>query len=122
VPKTRVLLVDMPRLVREMFVRTINSQTDMKVVGQADSPSLMAASVKDTDPEFVIVGLKGAELPVECARFLEARARLRLLGVEAVDGSAFLYELRPDRTRVGEGSITPDGLVGAIRAAARDGD
>lgn len=116
--KTRVLLVDMPRLLRDMIARAIEAQDDMQVVGEAPNPSAIGSAVTETDPEFVIVGLERAELPRDCAAFLSHRARPRLLGIEAVDGRAFLYELRPDRIRLGDGSVTPEELVSALRAAA----
>jgi DNA-binding NarL/FixJ family response regulator len=118
VVKTRVLLVDMPRLLRDMIARAIEAQDDMQVVGEAPNPSAISTAVAATEPEFVIVGLEHAELPRDCSEFLGSRARPRLLGIEAVDGRAFLYELRPDRVRIGEGSVTPDELVSAVRAAA----
>jgi DNA-binding NarL/FixJ family response regulator len=116
--KTRVLLLDMPRLLRDMLARAIDAQPDMWVVGLEGSPSAIERAVHDTAPEFVVVGLDQAELPADCRRFLNSRARPRLLGIEAVDGRAFLYELRPEKERIGETSITPDELVGAIRSAA----
>jgi DNA-binding NarL/FixJ family response regulator len=116
--KTRVLLIDMPRLLREMLAGAIDAQPDMHVVGQESHPSSIERVVRDTDPEFVVVGLAHAELPAEAQLFLRSRATPRLLGIESFDGRAFLYELKPERERVGEASITPDELVSAIRAAA----
>jgi DNA-binding NarL/FixJ family response regulator len=116
--RTRVLLVDMPRLLRDMLARAIDAQPDMWVVGQEQHPASITRAVRDTQPEFVIVGLERAELPVDCQEFLRRRATPLLLGIEAVDGQAFLYELRPERARIGAASITPDELVAAIRAAA----
>lgn len=121
-PKTRVLLLDMPRLLRDMLARAIDAQPDMWVVGQEGHPSAIGRAVQDTAPEFVVVGLEQSELPADCQRFLTSRARPRLLGIEAVDGRAFLYELRPEKERIGEMSITPDELVAAIRAAAARAD
>lgn len=116
--KTRVLLIDMPRVLREMLARAIDAQPDMWVVGQERHPSAIGRAVRDTEAEFVIVGLERAELPRDCQEFLRSRVTPRLLGIEAVDGHAFLYELRPERARIGEASITPDELVAAIRSAA----
>lgn len=116
--KTRVLLLDMSLLLRDMIGRAIECQPDIEVVGTAPHPSAIAGAVEETEPEFVIVGLEHAELPQDCRQFLEGRSWPRLLGIEAVDGRAYLYELRPDRLRIGEGSVTPDELVSAIRNAA----
>ena len=116
--RTRVLLIDMPRLLRDMLARAIDAQPDMYVVGEEGHPSAIKRAVRETDPEFVVVGLEHAELPAECQLFLRKRATPRLLGIEAFDGRAFLYELQPERERIGEASITPDELVSAIRRAA----
>lgn len=115
VSKTRVLLVDMPQLLRDMMSHAIDSQADMGVVGEEPDPAAIAAAVELTRPEFVIVGLDHRELPAGCRDFLDARATPRLLGIEAQDGHAYLYELRPERIAVGSGSATPEGLIAVIR-------
>jgi hypothetical protein len=68
----------------------------------------------------VIVGLADAELPPPAEQFLAEQGRLKVLGVEAQDGTAYLYELRPERAALGE--VSPADVVAAIRrAAARAG-
>ena len=116
--KIRILIVDDHTGVREGIRVVIDAQPDMYVVGEEGHPSAIKRAVRETDPEFVVVGLEHAELPAECQLFLRKRATPRLLGIEAFDGRAFLYELQPERERIGEASITPDELVSAIRRAA----
>jgi DNA-binding NarL/FixJ family response regulator len=113
----RIIVVDMPRLVRDLIERAIVAQPDMKLLGVLDSPREMVAAARVGRPDFVVVGLKDKLLPHECQQLLAEHPAVRLLGVEAVAGEAHLYELRPYREALGE--VSPADIVSAIRGAAR---
>jgi DNA-binding NarL/FixJ family response regulator len=114
-------MIDLPRLLREMIMQAIEREPDMCVVGEMERPDGIGAAVGDSDPDFAIVGLEHDDLPRACSEFLDRRAHVRLLGIEAVDGQAYLYELRPDRVQIGTGSVTPTEVVKAIRVAIKGG-
>jgi hypothetical protein len=116
----RILLVDMPRLVRDMLVGAIERQADMAIVGQRPAVAALGEAVRESDAEFVILGLDDhRRLPPDGGRFLAERSRVRLFGIEAVDGEACLYELKPERVELG--AVTPESVVRAIRRAASRG-
>lgn len=116
-PKTRVLLIDMPRILRDILARVIDAQPDMCVVGQERHPSVFQSAVQESEPEFVVVGLEHGDLPVECQISLESGAKPRLIGVELTDGRVFLYRLQPKPERISETSLMPAGVAAAIRIA-----
>ena len=112
----RVLLVDMPRIPRELIERAVAAEADMLIVGSEPDLDELPAAAAASRPEFVIVGLVDESLPPPAERYLDEHARLKLLGVEAHDGTAFLYVLRPERAPLGE--VSPADVVAAIRKAA----
>jgi hypothetical protein len=115
--ETRVLLVDRPCLVRDMIERAIRDAAGMRLVGVRERIEEPPRSGPGRPPEFVVVGLgDGGSLPPEAEDLLEACARRKVLGIESHDGRAFLYELRPARTALGE--VTPEDVVAAIRAGS----
>jgi DNA-binding NarL/FixJ family response regulator len=115
-PPIRVLLVDMPRLLRDLIEHAIAAQPGLRVVGAEADVDALGRATRETDAEFVIVGLEHGELPSSAQAFLDERTRAKVLGVEAEDGSAVLYELKPRRVPIGR--VTPDELAAAIRDAA----
>ena len=105
----------MPRIVREMLERTIDEQPDMLLVGVAEREQLLA-STRAAEPDFVVVGVEGDDPPDDCRCLLAEQPHLRVLGVEANAGTAYLYELRPSKLPIGE--VAPQEIVTAIREAA----
>ena len=112
----RILLVDMPQLVRDVLVPRIECEDDLRIVGDEPAAAALGEAVRATDPEFVIVGLDDHRLPAGGDRFLAERSRVRLFGIEAADGDACLYELKPERVELG--AVTPESVVREIRRAA----
>jgi DNA-binding NarL/FixJ family response regulator len=112
----RVLLVDMPQLLRDLIEHAIATDPDLDVVGTEPDVEALERAAGETDPEFVIIGLDHGDLPESARAFLEARSRPRMLGLEADEGTAVLYELTPRRVPIG--AVTPEELAGAIRHAA----
>jgi chemotaxis response regulator CheB len=112
----RILLVDMPRLAREMIDAAVAGQPDMCVVETTADPSELVAAARRVRPSFVIVGLERDALPNGCLQLLDEQPKLKVLGIEAEAGRAYLWELRPKRRALGE--IAPADVVEAIRTAA----
>jgi len=118
----RILLAAMPGMMRDIVEMAIRSQPDMVIVGLL---SVVAARDALTDavrrgrPDVVIVGLEADTEPHACEALLYDHPRVRLL--EVIDGgrAATLCELRPHRVPID--NVSPEGLVGAIRAATSVG-
>jgi chemotaxis response regulator CheB len=115
--RLRIIVVDMPRLVRDLIERAIVAQPDMTLLAVLESPRQMVQAARAMRPDFVVIGLKAKALPTECRQLMAEHPTLRLLGIEAVAGEAHLYELRPHREALGE--VSPGDVVSVIRGAAR---
>jgi chemotaxis response regulator CheB len=115
--RLRIIVVDMPRLVRDLIERAIVAQPDMTLLAVLESPRQMVQAARAMRPDFVVIGLKARALPTECRQLMAEHPTLRLLGIEAVAGEAHLYELRPHREALGE--VSPGDVVSVIRGAAR---
>lgn len=120
--RIQILLVDMPRIVEEMIEQAVVAQPDMHVVGAVRDPDALVRAARETQPDFVIFGLPPeAEggFPDGCTELLEEQPRTKALGVAVEASNAYLYELRPERTPLGE--VGPEEIVTAIRGAAAAG-
>src|SRR3989442_9413257 len=102
-------------MLSDIITDIVTSQADMEIVGTLADPAAIAATVAETNADVVVLGLPDADLPAEYAALLNARAQIRLLGVSGDGRRAFLYDLRPYRSALGEGS--PQRLAAAIREA-----
>jgi hypothetical protein len=111
-PSIRVLLVDLPLLLRDLIERALRSE-GIHPVGVAREVSQLAVAIQEADPDYVIVGMVDGGLPVECDGLFRARSRPRVFGVEPEDGSMALFELQPARTPLGQ--VSPSELVAALR-------
>jgi DNA-binding NarL/FixJ family response regulator len=112
VEPSRIVLVDMPRILREIIEQAVGGEPDLELVQARSEPGLRAA-VESSGADFVI---SGADYDfAEVARLLEERPRLRVLAVTGDGREGFLYELRPTRTALGE--VSRQTIVNAIRGA-----
>lgn len=119
--RIQILLVDMPRMLQQIIEQALVAQPDMHVVATVDEADGLVAAARATRPEFVIFGLPVEEeqgFPAACIELLAEQPRTKVLGIEAVAGNAYLYELRPERTPIG--AVAPEDIVSAIRTAAAE--
>ena len=109
--KLKLLLVDDQSLFREALRTLLTLQPDLEIVeGQGGT---LGQAVASSRADFVIAG---ADYDfAEVAQVLDERPRLRVLAVAGHGREAFLYELRPTRTPLGE--VSPRAIVEAIRSA-----
>lgn len=102
----------MPRILREIIEQAVADEPDMEIV-EAETGVPLREAVESSKADFVIAG---ADYDFgEVARALDERPRLRVLAVAGDGREAFLYELRPTRTPLGE--VSPRTIVDAIRGA-----
>jgi DNA-binding NarL/FixJ family response regulator len=112
-PSVRILVFDLPPLLRDLVQRALDDYDGItSVVAEASELELV---VTRTKPDAVIVPLDDGGLRAESRRFLEERARVRVLGIGLRDGRAALYELQPRRSDLGE--VAPDELAETVRSA-----
>ena len=99
----------------EIVEQVISEQPDMEVVGKVEGRASFTEAAANLGVDVVIVGLEAAELPVVCEELVISHPQIKVLAVAGDGRGAFLYELRPHTSPLGE--VSPQGLVDAIRAA-----
>jgi DNA-binding NarL/FixJ family response regulator len=113
--RIRVMIADVPRVLRDIIHTTLAEQADMEVVSDMTTvESLLEASASEP-ADVVVVGLRDAALPEVAVELFERRPTVRILGIAGDGRRAYLHELRPARTALGE--LSPEQLVQVIRDA-----
>jgi len=110
--RTRIVLIDMAPLLREIVREAIVREPDLELVAEHDDIDIRTV-VELEDPDFIIVGEDAADGDVRA--LVGAGRGLRALEVQSDGRESVLYELRPHRIALGE--ISSETLVRAIRAA-----
>ena len=110
--RTRIVLIDMAPLLREIVREAIVREPDLELVAEHDDIDIRTV-VELEDPDFIIVGEDAADGDVRS--LVGAGRGLRALEVQSDGRESVLYELRPHRIALGE--ISSETLVRAIRAA-----
>ncbi len=113
--RIRVLVAEMPRMLRDLFKHVVAEQTDMDLVGELLDPLGLLLAAGQTHADVVILGLHNSEFPGICSHLLGEYPHIKILGVTEDGRRAYLYELRPEKIPVGE--VSPEGLLAAIRTA-----
>lgn len=112
VENIRVVLVDMPRLLREIVSQL--AAPGLRVVRAYDEPVELVGAVERDRAEVVITGAEAYEQR-ELDRLLAARPAVKVLGIAADGRSSTLYELVPRRRSLGE--LSSGRLNDAVRRA-----
>jgi len=103
----------MPRILRDIIVQAVSDEPDLEIVALEERGAALRQTVDSSKADFVIAG---ADYDFhEVAQVLQERPRLRVLAVAGHGREAFLYELCPTRTPLGE--VSPRTIVEAIRRA-----
>jgi chemotaxis response regulator CheB len=109
----RILLVAMPRLMRDIVEAELLAQPDMTLVGVSDTTAGLVDEIRDSAPDFLLIG---ADHDCAVQTLLENRPFMRVLEIEPHAADAHLYELRPRRIDLGE--VSAADLVTTIRSTA----
>ena len=113
----RVVFAELPRMLRDILHQSLLTEPDLALVGEAAGFSELQRVVERGEVDVVLLGLSDHELPAPYYRLLDAGARMRILAIADQGRLASLYELRPHRIRLGEGS--PKDLLRFVRDRAR---
>jgi hypothetical protein len=108
------------RLLGELVSEFVDAQPDMEVVGRRRVDERLAEAVKRTAAAVAVFGAIEGELAEVARGVLEECPGLRLVALEHRGRDTVVLQLRPHWVRYGQ--LSPDGLVEAIRAAARPPD
>jgi DNA-binding NarL/FixJ family response regulator len=112
-PDERVLIVDLPRVLRDIIRRCFDAERGIELVGETVGDVDLPELVHATRADVVVMGLEEARLPAMGERLLAEHPGVRLLGVAADGRESVLYELRQHRRSLGE--VSPSALVTAVR-------
>lgn len=99
----------------DIVANVVSEQPDMEVVGQLEGRAALTEAATDLSADVVVVGLEAAELRTVCEELVISHPHIKVLAVAGDGRGAFLYELRPQTSPLGE--VSPQGLVDAIRTA-----
>ena len=111
--RTRIVLIDMPPLLREIVREAIDGEPDLDVVAEHPGDVDVRHAVERDEADFVIVGSEAAAA-LGVPALIGGGARVRALELQGDGRNGVLYELRPHRVSLGE--ISPQTLVQSIRA------
>ena len=115
--KTRVLVANQPRLMRELVLETICDQPDIEVVGELQDDNQISDMVEQTHPDFLIVALRGNERPPICDELLHRHPEMRILALAPDRNSSIFYWASLDiHAQTVEAS--QEGVLSALRARA----
>jgi DNA-binding NarL/FixJ family response regulator len=121
VKRIRVLLGDMPRLLRELIDGAIAATADIAVVGTVvgtvAAHDQVASSLEHAKADVLIIGMPDDADSEQIERLLYEQPRLRLVTIGNAGRSTALHELRPITIQLGD--VAPEALLDAIRASAR---
>jgi DNA-binding NarL/FixJ family response regulator len=109
---TRIVLIDMPPLLRDVVRNVLSGEPDIEVVAEHDAAVDVGDAVEADEADLVIAG---SDVASSALREAVARDRgVRALEVRSDGKESVLYELRPHRVPLGE--ISPETLLRTIRA------
>jgi DNA-binding NarL/FixJ family response regulator len=115
--RTRILLFDMPRMLRDIVIETLAAEPDMEVAAEVATADDLLRSVERRNADVVVTRRDDSSL---AALLLTRQPQLKVLAVADNGRESSLYEMRPQRVPLGE--ITPQRLVTEIRKAVHGGD
>jgi hypothetical protein len=103
----RVAVVDLPQMLSEIVKDILDRAADVAVVD--------AIRGEEVDADIVILPAPNDELPSDGEEQLERRPRGKILTIGGEGRYAYLYELLPRRTALGE--LSEATLLAAVRGA-----
>jgi hypothetical protein len=109
----RILLLAMPRLMRDIVEAELLAQPDILVLDAPDSATALEVAIRRGEPDFVLTGV---EHTFSVSSLFDERPWMRVVELEAEAAHGHLYELRPCRLDLGP--VSAPQLVDTIRAAA----
>jgi DNA-binding NarL/FixJ family response regulator len=111
--RTRIVLIDMSPLLREIVRETLACEPDLDVVAEHEAAVDVREVVERDRADFVIVG-SDADAADGVRSVVSADRGVRALELHSDGKESVLYELRPHRVSLGE--ISPAALLRTIRA------
>lgn len=99
---SRILLVGLPRMLRDLITNIVNDQGDIRIVGHLRSDGVSLRDLERTEPDMIIVGLRDSKIPDVCKTLVERHAATKVVGLYGEGRRGILYELKPHAVMLGE--------------------
>ncbi len=115
--KIRVVLASMPAMLTEIIEDLVAGEDDMQVVAKAPQSSDVLCLARRLDARVVIVREDHGS-PHDPGDELMASEKVRVLAIASDGKTGRLYRLQPRGEALGE--LSGEGLLAAVRAAARE--
>jgi len=118
VKRTRVLVANRPRLMRELVLAVVADQPDIEVVGEVNDESQLVEAVEESRPDVVIVAMEeGDQRPALCGFLLGRYPHMRILALAPEQNRGLFYWAFVDvRSKTLESSEA--GILSALREHA----
>jgi DNA-binding NarL/FixJ family response regulator len=104
-------------MLRDIVREIVKANPDMRIVGDVHGSEELAA-IAERPIDCVLVGDAGDDLPKAYVRVLVEHPKIRLVTISAERRDACLYELRLQKTPLGE--LTAETLLKAISPPDRE--
>ena len=112
----RVLVANRPRLMRELIVTTLASQSDIEIVDEIADETNILKSIEETNPDFVIIAQdKLAERPNVCDTTLQRRPDVRIVAISP-RRDYFIYFWASPEIHSRHVNASEETLLGILRA------
>ena len=115
---TRVMLRELPAMLRGILEHTFRAQNDMMLVGTDSNEGSLSAQVAESRPDVLIVGVERPELANAYIELFVDHVDLHILAIGGDARSATMQELFVRRLRVAD--LSPDAIIAAVRASRED--
>jgi len=118
VRRTRVLVANHPRLMRELVLDAISADPGIEVMGEIQDDSKIAEVVDQLNPDCVVIGLDNSDnRPGICDLLLNRHPHLKILALAADRNSSICYwatmNIRSNRVETSE-----QGILNALRESS----
>jgi len=115
-----ICLAALPRMLAEILVQLIESESDLVPVSISESPDKLSDVVREAELDAIILGIADGEeqwVPIEV---MCTRPRLLVIGIENDGKNASELQLRSHVRRLGE--MSPERLIEFLHKGNRDGE
>jgi DNA-binding NarL/FixJ family response regulator len=113
VERLRIVLIDVPPLLRDIVREALVREPDLDVVAEHEAGVDVREAIEQEGADFVIVG-SDAAADDHVRTVVSASLGVRLLELHSAGSASVLYELRPHRVSLG--AISRETLLRTIRA------
>lgn len=109
----RILLADMPRMLRETVVAAVEDERDLALVGETTGKAQLLLRAAGAD--VVVMELNPDRMPAVVELLLDEYPRIGVVGLAPDAVRGVVYQLHPHAQHLD--SVTSESLVAAIRRA-----